>query len=61
MNNKEINPIVGIAIGAVALVIVLVLGYKLFLSPAPLPPEPNYAATQYPGGHAAAAPAPATP
>ncbi len=50
MNTKEINPAVAIAIGAVVLVIILVLGYKLFMAP-PSVPETTPPA-QYPGGHA---------
>ena len=48
MNNKEINPAVAIAVGVVALLLIGVLGYKLFLAPKPLPPDTS--AANYPGG-----------
>ena len=57
MNNNQISTPVAIAIGAVVLVILLALGYKFFLAPPSGPQGNAAAAAQYPGGHAAGAPA----
>ncbi len=57
MNNKEINPMVGIGIAAVVVIIILVIGYKMFLAPSPAD-DPS---TRYPGGHPPSSSAPATP
>jgi len=70
MNSKQISIPMGIAIGAVALVIILALGYKFFLAPpsyqdaTPTGQKTNMdagTAAHYPGGSAAGAPAPSTP
>lgn len=54
MNNKEINPVVGVMVGVVVLAVVVALGYKFFLAPQPLPSIKDHPArpgyTQYPGG-----------
>ncbi len=56
MDNKAINPVVGVIVGVVVLLIVLGLGYKFFLAPPTLPnpadhpPRPGY--TSYPGAAA---------
>lgn len=57
MKTKEINPIVGVVVGIVLILVVLGLGYKFFLAPPTLPnpadhpPRAGY--TTYPGAKAA--------
>lgn len=74
MKDKQISPLVGMIVGAAVVVLLLVVGYKAFLAPTPLPsvadhpPRPGY--TKYPGSEApagsgsapaAGAPAPSSP
>ena len=56
MNSQEIKLPVAIAIGAVVLLLIGIIGYKVFLAPAPAPPPlpvsaipPNPPSGGYPG------------
>ena len=56
MNNKEINMPVALAIGGVVLLLIIIVGYKLFLAPPPAPAPlpisalpPNPPTGGYPG------------
>lgn len=57
MDIKQINPLAGVIVGVVVLLIVLGLGYKFFLAPPTLPNPADHPArpgytTGYPGAKA---------
>lgn len=57
MNSNQISTPVAAAIAAVVLIIVVALGYKFFLAPAPA----STTVSPYPGGRPGGSPPSATP